>query len=143
MRSESTQDPAENAQLTAWVDARLKALPPLQAPASLQSRVLAELARLEAVPWWHSNFRSWPVLVQFGFALLALGVTQGALMLLSGSSAVQFAATVGETFSVVLRSLRGALPTNWLVIITTASCVAYAVIVAGGAAAFRILRTER
>lgn len=57
-----------------WLHAELSALPLARAPESLQKRVLAELMQRQAQPWWRQSYRGWPLVVQCGFALLALGL---------------------------------------------------------------------
>jgi len=57
--------PIENLTLAKRVDAELRALPLVRAPAALQARVLAELARRQALPWWRQSFRDWPMAAQW------------------------------------------------------------------------------
>jgi hypothetical protein len=62
----------DQARLERLIGLGLRSQPPLRAPASLQSRVLAEVARRAALPWWHRSFRQWPMTMQVGFVLTAL-----------------------------------------------------------------------
>jgi hypothetical protein len=59
--------------LAKQVDAMLRKLPPLQAPATLEARVLRELARLEARPWWRQGFGCWPLAARLLFVPLSAG----------------------------------------------------------------------
>jgi len=52
------------------IDAALAAMPPRPAPASLEARVLAELAHRAALPWWQHSFAAWPRIARLGFVLL-------------------------------------------------------------------------
>ena len=53
--------------------AALRQLPPLPAPATLESRVLRELARREALPWWRQGFARWPLPARLLFVPLSAG----------------------------------------------------------------------
>jgi hypothetical protein len=46
----------------------LRALPPLQAPPGLVARVLEELERRAALPWWRRSFAHWPAAARVVFA---------------------------------------------------------------------------
>jgi hypothetical protein len=43
--------------------------PPLQAPPALAARVLQEIERRRALPWWRRSFGHWPLPVRVAFAL--------------------------------------------------------------------------
>ena len=58
----------------------LRALPPRRAPRSLESRVLAEIARQAALPWWKKSFKHWPMAARGGFVLVAAGLVKVALI---------------------------------------------------------------
>jgi len=47
----------------------LHGLPLRRAPASLESRVIGELERRAAQPWWQASFASWPVAARVVFVL--------------------------------------------------------------------------
>lgn len=42
------------------VHTALRSLPERRAPASLEARVRAELARRASIPWWHKSWSYWP-----------------------------------------------------------------------------------
>lgn len=44
-----------------------------KAPSTLESRVLAELARRAALPWWSRHFAHWPLAARFAFLLASFG----------------------------------------------------------------------
>jgi hypothetical protein len=45
----------------------LSGLPPRRAPGTLESRVLDELARRAALPWWRAAFAQWPAAARVAF----------------------------------------------------------------------------
>jgi len=63
--------PPEPDPLAAWTHATLRALPSPTAPATLAGRVLAELARREARPWWRREVAGWPRSARLIFVLTA------------------------------------------------------------------------
>jgi hypothetical protein len=63
----------------------LKGLPPRRAPATLESRVVNELARRASLPWWRVSFASWPVGARVAFVLLCAALV--AATILGGLSA--------------------------------------------------------
>jgi hypothetical protein len=61
------------------VGAVLTEQPLRRAPASLQARVLAELERRAALPWWRNSFMHWPLAVRTAFVLASLVIEKFAL----------------------------------------------------------------
>jgi hypothetical protein len=59
--------------LERFIDQTLRELPQRQAPSTLESRVLAELARRAALPWWHRQFLDWPLAARVAFLLACFG----------------------------------------------------------------------
>jgi hypothetical protein len=59
--------------LERFIDQTLRELPPRQAPRTLESRVLAELARRAALPWWRKHFTHWPLAARAAFLLASCG----------------------------------------------------------------------
>lgn len=137
--------PIENLTLAKRVDAELRALPLVRAPAALQARVLAELARRQALPWWRQSFRDWPMAAQWAFAVLALGLMHGVLGSLAASGALQVFQTVAGSlavFAAVARDLLAALPPQWLLILTMTLLSSVALLLASGALVYRTLHTR-
>jgi hypothetical protein len=58
----------------------LRELPSRRAPAALESRVIAELARRAALPWWRLGFAHWPPGARVAF-LAACGTIVGCTVL--------------------------------------------------------------
>ena len=150
------REPEGHPKLTALVDAELRALPMLRAPASLQQRVFAELARRQALPWWRQSFRDWPLAAQCGFAVLAIGLTHLMLgspagpMLQSRTTTLrtvavdavawlQAAITGYSVFHAVTRDLLAALPSSWLLVASTVLVSSVALLLASGTLVYRSL----
>ena len=72
--------PDPNQKLEQWVHKTLRELPPRRAPRSLELRVLAELERRMALPWWRKSFGHWPMVARAAFVLLCVGLVRVALM---------------------------------------------------------------
>lgn len=52
----------------------LRELPPRRAPRALEERVLAEIARRAALPWWRRSFMHWPLPARAGFLAFSTGI---------------------------------------------------------------------
>jgi hypothetical protein len=61
------------------IDRTLRGQPLRQAPDSLQSRVLAEIERRAALPWWRKSFIHWPISARIVFLIASLGLVRIAL----------------------------------------------------------------
>jgi hypothetical protein len=68
MKREPSPDDLENR-----IARLLGELPDRRAPRSLEQRVLSEVARREAQPWWRKSWSHWPLLVRAGFVLASGG----------------------------------------------------------------------
>lgn len=58
----------------------LRELPPRRAPASLEQRVLAELGRRAALPWWRKSYAHWPLLARCAFLLSSAVIAKAVIM---------------------------------------------------------------
>ena len=67
-------------QLEQKIHAVLRDQPQRKAPVSLEARVLGEIARRQALPWWHKSYVYWPNPVKLSFLVLATGVAAAALL---------------------------------------------------------------
>jgi len=137
------QDPNDQ-QLERALTRALRELPPLRAPATLESRVYAELARRAALPWWRQSFSHWPGMARATFLLFctSLGLLTGVRGVTAGLGSLpgwrQLSAVAGAGTDAVA-SLVYALPTAWLYESLGLAAVLYAVLFALGAAAYRTL----
>jgi hypothetical protein len=68
-----TQPHDNSDDLERFIDRTLRELPQRQAPRTLESRVLAELARRAALPWWRRHFMHWPLIARVAFLLASFG----------------------------------------------------------------------
>jgi hypothetical protein len=134
----------------------LRELPALPAPRSLAPRVLAAIAREEALPWWRRNFRHWPAGARGGFLVLTVGVALLVLLAVAhlpqaasfpfpgrfASSVPWFDAvfSVGSAFRQLGEILLRNLPPLWLYGALALVAAAHVACLGLGAAAYRALR---
>jgi hypothetical protein len=82
------------------IDRTLREQPPRRAPASLEGRVLAELARHAALPWWRKSYSYWPLAVRAAFVIASIGIAKlgvdAALWAASGLRDSPVAGTLAE-----------------------------------------------
>lgn len=135
------------------IDRTLREQPPRRAPGTLESRVLAEIERRAAQPWWRKNFAYWPaparagfLLVSAGFAALALaaaswlGAGSDLATLFAGvAQEVAWIHTVAAAISSVVRNLPPLLVYGGL----TALAALYIALFGIGAFAYRTLYAGR
>lgn len=127
-----------------------------RAPASLETRVLAQLAlRHASAAWWRKGFTQWPLIARvafliasFGFIRLALAgvmfVTSffssreaaGSAILHEGADVVSACVSMGDF-------LLHAIPPSWLYGAAAAGFLLYAMLFGLGAFAYRTLYLER
>lgn len=122
----------------------LRSLPDRRAPAGLESRVMAEIARRAALPWWKRSYPAWPAparLLFFTGSALAAAVLIVALGRLAWP-ARQWAANWQSFFSDLAGaagSVLGHIPTLWMYVAGAALLVSYGLIVGIGSALYRTL----
>lgn len=132
----------------------LRSIPPRQAPAMLEVRILRQLERCRAVAWWRRGFAHWPAAARAGFIATCI-VLIGASLLdtrwsMLGPSvwrrAFGWALTwadpaVGAIVSTTEVSMRilHTLPASWLYAILAIAAVLYAALFGLGVAAYRTL----
>ena len=136
--------------------AALRRQPPLRAPVTLESRVLRELARREARPWWRQGFGRWPPAARLLFVPLSAGFIKLAFLsvgvLGSVADSAQRTTVLGsvttrwQSLSSALQTLRttGALvaqnvPPIWIYGLVGFGLLLYVSLFGIGAAAFRSL----
>ena len=138
----------------------VQGLPARRAPSSLERRVLAELERRAALPWWRKSFRHWPlaaralfVVACFGFVKLALSASA---WVMSGFDTAQLRAAfaqpiawfeaalaVGNAFSGFIDILSRNIPALWLYAGAAFVVTLYATVFGLGAVAYKALHAER
>ena len=145
--------------LETLVGRALREAPLRRAPSSLESRVLREIDRRAALPWWRRSFSRWPGLARAGFtltcgsivaAVLAAtwpwargGVLAAAGVWSAGSPLSLPWARSALTLVDVVQELHAALvrviPPEWLYAAVAAGAMLYAALFGLGVAAYRTL----
>jgi hypothetical protein len=138
----------------------LRDLPRRRAPGTLEARVLAELERRAALPWWHKSYAHWPVAVRVAFlvgtAAVAAGLVAALFSMMHVVNPAQLAAGATDRFA-WLATTRGLLdagasaagamwrsiPPLWLFGAFTFVAACYATLLGVGAAAYRTLHVQR
>ena len=95
----NNEHPQPHDTLTRDIHRVLRSLPDRAAPASLEERVFAEIARRAALPWWRQSFARWPLAARAAF-LVASAAVAAAMIL---------------TFAHLLNIIPDALETNSLI----------------------------
>jgi len=138
----------------------LRELPPRRAPRSLEQRVLAEIERRAARPWWRKSFHDWPIAARAAFILVSsagvkLAVMVGAWVMAGFETAevkTAFSESVAWLHNVarIADALRGSgeillrnIPPLWLYSGCILFAVAYVTLFGLGAAAIKALRAAR
>jgi hypothetical protein len=153
-------NPHEHDKLEAPVHRMLRSLPDRKAPAGMESRILAEISRRAALPWWRKSFAHWPAVVRAGFfvisAVAAALVVFGLFVVSGTAGAHEVAGGLSHSYSwlvigrdvVAAASARvgmflASVPTVWLYGIAGAVGLSYAAVAAAGAATYRALSIGR
>ncbi|WP_116811023.1 hypothetical protein [Steroidobacter cummioxidans] len=63
----------QHEQLERFIDQALRDQPVRRAPVDLESKVMAEIARRAAAPWWQGSFSGWPVAARLLFIIGSAG----------------------------------------------------------------------
>jgi hypothetical protein len=134
------------------LDRILRELPPRRAPATLEIRVMHELERRAALPWWRRRFAHWPFVARAAFIALCgviVGSTaRGDLWDIAPARAVNEALSLTASWvhplGTALRSAAdlagtfgGMIPPLWLYGFLSAAVLLYAALFGLGAAAYR------
>lgn len=138
----------------------LRGLPNRKAPPGLEARVMAELSRRAALPWWRKSFAHWPSAIRICFlglsviaaALLVAGFVMftrspGALVLSGPVENVRGWFFLARDIALSARERAGSLVTSipplWLYGGIALAATSYATLAAFGAATYRVLNAER
>jgi hypothetical protein len=107
----------DQARLEQLIAAGLRQQPTLKAPVTLQSRVMAEIARRAALPWWQRSFGHWPMSMKVIFVLTALVAVRLMLYVTAWSDAGQAATQIAAPVSGGLSFLQ-TMGSLWLSVVT-------------------------
>jgi hypothetical protein len=158
--TEPTMNPQDPDKLEASIHRLLSKLPDRKAPSGLEARVLAELARRSALPWWKKSFAHWPSSIRAGFfigaGLAAALVVAGVFVLRQSSGAHEVTAGISTSyawFSVArdlvaaagqrVKALAASVPPLYLYGGAAFLALCYAAVAAAGAATYRALLVGR
>ena len=148
-----TSDNEREEQLREAIDVLLRRQPARRAPMDLERRVLDEVARRAAQPWWRRDYAGWPItarlmflLASVGFAWMALGVASWLVtQAKTVSTAIELApkAALLRSLASLAMSIVHGIPPLWLygglgVIVGT-----YALLFGLGAVGYRTLYAQR
>jgi hypothetical protein len=75
-----SQNPDSEERLERLIGTALRELPLRQAPAALESRVLEDLERRAALPWWSRSFTHWPLTARALFVAICVCLAGAALL---------------------------------------------------------------
>lgn len=143
-------------QLEQQIHAVLRDQPPRRAPLSLEARVLGEIARRQALPWWRKSIAYWPQSMRLGFIVLSSALVVGGLlgsMHLAGMLTAQTFAPVvdpvvggiatlraaGVVLLDLVRPLAPSISSQWLYAALAVIGASYALLVGLSATAYRML----
>jgi hypothetical protein len=149
-------NPQDQDKLEASIHRVLRGLPDRKAPFSLEARVLAELGRRAALPWWRKSFAHWPAAVRAVFFVVAglaaalvvggifvLGQSTGAHELTAGVSTsyawLTLARDIVAAGAYKVKSVAATVPALWLYGGAAVLSLCYAAAAAAGAATYRAL----
>lgn len=152
--------PDSHDRLERTIHRALRDLPPRRAPRSLEERVLAEIARQAALPWWRKSFVHWPLPARVGFLVLSTAIAGLVLVLTvwggAGLEALPLRAVFAQQFTwmehglTVLHALRGFgeiiarnVPPVWFYAVLAFIASLYAAFFGLGAAAYKALYAQR
>jgi len=128
------------------LDRTLRELPLRRAPRTLETRVIRQLARRAALPWWRRSFAHWPLPARAGFlvicgALISVAFVEGATAVTSIRSLSWVREIGGLTASAasLLAVLARIQPPTWAYAAMAACAVLYAILFGLGAAVYRAL----
>jgi hypothetical protein len=128
------------------LDRALHELPLRRAPPTLESRVIRELNRRAALPWWGRSFAHWPLLARACFLVICVALIRVAF--LGGAAAVAgirdlswvrdvggFTASTANLITVLARIQ----PPTWVYAGIAVCALLYVVLFGLGAAVYRAL----
>ena len=158
--SSSSETENNEQRLERLIQKTLRDLPSRRAPGTLEHRVLVELERRAALPWWRKSYVHWPLPARCLFLLGAGGVAKAVLMVfvwvLVGFETAPFAEafatsskwlhSIADLGSSVLEfggAVLSTLSPLWIYGGIVCIAATYALLFGLGAFAYRTLRTSR
>jgi hypothetical protein len=150
----NSPDPLEQA-----VHRALRQLPERTAPAALEQRVLAEIARRVALPWWRKSFAYWPTVAKIVFLTACVAVVPLAWFasnlisagldsadwrstLPNAAAWLHATTTVLQALAIPLETILHSIPALWLYGALAVFAAVYAALFGLGAAAYKAVRAH-
>ncbi len=124
-------DHPEHDRLEQAIDRALRDLPPRRAPRHLETRILGELQRRAAFPWWRRGFAQWPWLARSTLIVVCVALT-GVTLLDGPWSAL---VTAGGLATLIVH----VVPPGWLDLVLAVAGMFYVLLFGLSAAAYRTL----
>jgi hypothetical protein len=138
----------------------LTALPDRRAPLTLETRVLAEIGRRSALPWWRQSHAHWPAAARGAFFVISAAaaaiLVAGLLSVANSAGAAAVAATAARRFAWMgfardavatatgdLGAFFLSIPQTWLYGALAVAGAGYAALIGVGAAVYRTLSARR
>jgi hypothetical protein len=144
--------------LESFVDQLVRGQPLRRAPASLEARVLAQLALQQTpIPWWRKGFTDWPLAARAAFLIASYGFVRlaiaGVMSIVAFVGSREIAGTaiswvhlgveaLSATTSMCSLILR-TIPPSWLYGMAVCGFALYALLFGLGTVAYRTLYVER
>jgi hypothetical protein len=137
-------------QLERLIDQALRDQPVQRAPVDFEAKLMAEIARREAAPWWQRSFADWPIaarllflIASVGFATLGLRATSLVVTPLDhGATLFADVAWIPSLF-VTIGAVLHDLPSSWIYGGLTVIASLYLTLFGVSAAAYRTLYAPR
>jgi len=135
-----------NDPLQQLLDRTLRELPLRRAPPTLEARVIGELERRAALPWWRRSFAHWPLLARAAFLVICAALIR--LAFLGGAAAVagvdslvwaRQAGMLVMSLGNLAMALERISPPHWLYEGAAVCGALYAVLFGLGAVVYRLL----
>lgn len=128
------------------LDRTLRELPLRRAPPTLQARVIGELERRAALPWWRRSFAHWPLPARAAFLVLCGALIRlafvGGTAAVAGVDSLVWARQAGillMSLGNVAAAIARISPPHWLYEGAAVCGALYAVLFGLGAMVYRLL----
>jgi hypothetical protein len=148
--------PESDRNLEQFIHRTLRDQPPRRAPRSLEQRVLAEIERRAALPWWRQDFVHWPIAMRGVFLAASAALAAALVWVLAGLDTTRVVNTVTADFAWVanVRGVAESIVNFGAIVVRGISPVwlyggaitivgLYAALVGLGTAAYRTLYSNR
>ncbi|WP_161812778.1 hypothetical protein [Steroidobacter agaridevorans] len=149
MNTPSNPNERNEQQLERFIGQALRDQPLRRAPVDLESKVMAEIARRAAAPWWQGSFAGWPVAARLLFIIASAGLIA---LVLKASAMIAVPLKPGALFANVawipslfmtIGTVLGDLPSLWVYGGAAILGALYLTLFGVSAAAYRTLYAPR